>query len=95
MLKLIEFISYIISKIDQFERKNRKRKWNPEFWLRCEGCNKKIMEWFRIRKKHSEKTDRDYVVMCDSCGLKTKDNVISMYFKDKNDAINLSWFSKI
>lgn len=95
MLKLIEFISYIISKMSQFERKSRKRTWNPEYWLRCEKCNKKIMKWFWIRKKHSVKTDRDYVVLCDNCWLKTKDNVISMYFNDKKDALNLSWFSKI
>lgn len=81
--------------MNQFERKNRKRTWNLEYWLRCEQCNKKIMEWFWIRKKHSEKTNRDYVVMCDDCWLNTKDNVISMYFNDQKDAIDLSWFSKI
>jgi len=53
------------------------------------------MQWFWLRKKHSKKTDRDYVVLCDDCWLKTKDNVISMYFKDKEDALDLSWFSKI
>lgn len=81
--------------MSQFERKNRKRTWKEEYWLRCEQCNKKIMKWFWIRKKHSEKTDRDYVVLCDNCWLKTHDNVISMYFKDKKDILDLSWFSKI
>ena len=81
--------------MSQFERKSRKRTGNLEFWLRCEQCNKKILKWFRIRKRHSDKTDRDYVVLCDDCWLKTHDNVISMYFKDKNDALDLKWFSKI
>lgn len=81
--------------MSQFERKERKRTWNPEYWLRCERCNKRIMRGFWIRKKHSEKTDRDYVVLCDSCWLKTNDNAISMYFKDKKSALDLNWFSKI
>lgn len=95
MLKLIEFISYKITKMSQFERKKRKRTGKEEYWLRCEWCNRKIMKWFWIRKKHSVKTDRDYVVLCDNCWLKTKDNVISMYFKDKEEALDLKWFSKI
>ena len=53
------------------------------------------MKWFWMRKKKSEKTNRDFVVLCDECWLKTKDDVISMYFKDKKDAIDLNWFSKI
>ena len=81
--------------MSQFERKERKRTWNPEYWLRCEWCNRKISRWFWIKKKHSEKTDRDYVVLCDRCGLKTNDNIISMYFNDKKDALDLNWFSKI
>lgn len=81
--------------MSQFERKSRKRTWNPEYWLQCEICNKRIMKWFRMRKKKSEKTNRDFVVLCDECWLKTKDDVISMYFKDKKDAIDLNWFSKI
>jgi hypothetical protein len=81
--------------MDQIERKKRKWKGNLEFWLRCEECNKKIMKWFWMRKKHSEKTDRDYVVLCDDCWLRVSDNVISMYFRDKKDALDLNWFSKI
>lgn len=81
--------------MSQFERKKRKRTWNPEYWLRCEWCNRKVMKWFWIKKKHSEKTDRDYVVLCDKCWLKTNDNVISMYFNDQKDALKLDWFSKI
>lgn len=81
--------------MSQFERKNRKRTWASKYWLWCESCNKQIMKWFWIRKKKSDKTDRDYVVLCDTCWLKTKDNVISMYFKDKKEALDLNWFSKI
>ena len=53
------------------------------------------MKWFWIRKKKSEQTDRDYVVLCEDCWLKISDNSISMYFNDKKDALDLSWFSKI
>ena len=95
MLKLIEFISYKISKMSQFERKKRKRTWKEEYGLRCEKCNRKIMQWFWIRRKHSTKTDRDFVVLCDNCWLKIKDNVISMYFRDAKEALDLNWFSKI
>ena len=81
--------------MNQIERKKRNWKGNPEFWLRCEECNKKIMKWFWMRKRHSEKTDRDYVVLCDDCWLRISDNAISMYFRDKKDALDLNWFSKI
>ena len=81
--------------MSQFERKDWKRTWDRVYWLRCERCKKKIMRGFWIRKKKSAKTHRDFVVLCDDCWLKTTDNVISMYFNDKEDAIDLDWFSKI